>query len=391
MPGGTGDHTSAGLRARVAEVLESAWVAAGYTAPNTSVYPWLWLWDSCFHAVIWAELDRPDRALAEVESVLSLQDPTGFVPHMGYQLDPSKAIDVWGRSGSSSITQPPMYGHALAELARRGFDLPPELVARAAAGLRFLLERRERTVDGLITVVHPWESGCDDSPRWDDLCPGEGFDRDRWRAHKMVLLDTIEWGTHGEPLRNPEFMVAPIGFNALVAWNAMELAESGVIDLIEPAAELAGLIDARWDDDRLTWIDSGANEAGSGRVRTVDSLLPLLIDVDPSHRMAAALSLVDPAAHGSVHGPLGVHRREASFDADTYWRGPVWPQLTYLLWTALAGSGTPSGSGIAAELARSMMRGVTSSALAEYWDGDTGRGLGAVPQSWSGLVLLMAP
>jgi len=389
MPDGTRDHTFTELRTRVAAVLESAWVDVGYTAPNTDVYPWLWLWDSCFHSLIWAELDRPDRAIFEITSVLSLQDPTGFVPHMGYQLHASKALDVWGRSGSSSITQPPMFGHALAEMARRGFEVPAELVDRAAAGLRFLLEKRERTADGLITVVHPWETGCDDSPRWDDLCPGHGFDREIWRAQKMALLGSIERGLSGEPVTNPEFSVAPVGFNALVAWNAMELAEFGATDLLGSATELASLIDGRWNGDLNTWVDSGANEAGSGRVRTVDSLLPLLVGIHPSHRLAAARSLVDPAAHGSSHGPLGVHRGEPTFDSDTYWRGPVWPQLAYLLWRALVSSGTETESRVADELVRSMMRGVTSSGLAEYWEGDTGRGLGAIPQSWSGLILLM--
>ena len=91
------------------------------------MYPWLWLWDSCFHTLIWADLDRPDRAVAELGCVLELQDGAGFVPHMGYQLDPQVPVDLWGRAGSSSITQPPMYGHAVAQLRRRGIDVPDEL------------------------------------------------------------------------------------------------------------------------------------------------------------------------------------------------------------------------------------------------------------------------
>ncbi len=176
MPGGEADRTSAVLRAEVRTALDSAWVDLGYTAPNTDVYPWLWLWDSCFHAVVWAALDEPDRACRELEMAMSTIDATGFVPHMGYQLDPTRSVELWGRAGSSSITQPPMYGHAIAELARAGIDIPGELVERARAGLGFLLESRARDESGLVRSVHPWETGCDDSPRWDDLCPGKGFD-----------------------------------------------------------------------------------------------------------------------------------------------------------------------------------------------------------------------
>jgi len=389
MPDRTGDHTPDTLRSLIENALEGAWVDHGYTAPNNDVYPWLWLWDSCFHSVVWAQLDRSDRALTELGSVLSLQDSTGFVPHMGYQLDPPKSLDLWGRLGSSSITQPPMYGHALAEMTRCGISVPAGLFEKAAAGLRFLLEQRKRTTDGLITVVHPWETGCDDSPRWDDLCPGDGFDPTLWRKQKMSLLDSIQRGSSGEPLANSEFSVGSIGFNSLVAWNAMELVELGVADLGESVAELVEALEARWDRDLGSWVDSGANAAGSGRVRTADSLLPLLVSTDESHRAVAAHSLVDKTAHGSTHGPLGVHRGEPSFDSDKYWRGPVWPQLAYLLWRALDGSGSASESGWADEIARSTVSGAEISGLAEYWNGDSGLGLGAVPQSWTGLALLM--
>ncbi len=37
-----------------------------------AVYPHLWLWDSCFHAVIWAQLDDP-RAGVGFEAVLAGQ------------------------------------------------------------------------------------------------------------------------------------------------------------------------------------------------------------------------------------------------------------------------------------------------------------------------------
>ena len=53
------------LRARISEVFEAQWMPEGYTAPNNVVYPWQWLWDSCFHAVIvWLELGEDERQCA---------------------------------------------------------------------------------------------------------------------------------------------------------------------------------------------------------------------------------------------------------------------------------------------------------------------------------------
>lgn len=390
MPGDEGEPT-ADLRSMTRAALDGAWVEAGYTAPNTEVYPWLWLWDSCFHSLIWAALGEPDRGVQELTTALSTVDAAGFVPHMGYQLDPERSVELWGRRGSSSITQPPMYGHAIATLTTQGVDVPGDLIDRAARGLRFLVDHRRREpVSGLIRVVHPWETGCDDSPRWDDLDPGPGFQLERWRARKMELLTTVEFGPVGEPIDNPAFSVAPAGFNALVAFNARELAGVTGDDRLAAASdELALALDAGFDPELQTWTDRGDTIAGSGRARTADALLPLLVCDQAGLRHQVVEELLDEDAYASAYGPRGVHAREPTYDQATYWRGPVWPQLAYLLWVALRGSDAPEEID-AAEVIRTTARdGAAESGLAEYWNGETGKGLGAIPQSWTGLAVLL--
>lgn len=365
------------LRTAVAEVMARHWRPGGYTVPNGGVYPWQWLWDSCFHSLIWAELGDADRAVAELASALALQDEDGFVPHMTYHGDPEARAGFWGRVGTSSITQPPVFGHAVAALTRRGIEVPREVVERAGRGLRFLLERRARSAGGLVTVVHPWETGCDDSPRWDGACSG-GWTAPRWYDLKGELLATVERSPGGAPLANPAFAVGPAGFNAVVAFAARELAGvTGDDHLRAGADELAGALGARWDPGLATWADDGPWP--SGRVRTADALLPALVvdgGLDP---------LGDPAGLGGAFGPAGTDRREPAYDPTGYWRGPVWPQVTYLLWLAARRQGHP----LAATLAEGLVAGATRSGLAEYWHPDTGEGLGAIPQSWAGLALLV--
>ena len=62
------------LRERVRAMMLAHWRPEGHTVPNAEVYPWQWLWDSCFHALIWAELGRPERAVTELRSCLAEQD-----------------------------------------------------------------------------------------------------------------------------------------------------------------------------------------------------------------------------------------------------------------------------------------------------------------------------
>jgi glycogen debranching enzyme len=271
-------------------------------------------------------------------------------------------------------------------LLRRGVHVSDDIVDCAGRGLRFLLDTRQRDRDtGLVTIVHPWESGADDSPRWDHW-DVEGS----WYETTGSLLATVTRSESGSPIANPAFGAAPVAFNALLAFNAEELADaSDDADLRRHAHELADAIAERWDDELSTWIDGGPSAASSGRIRTLDALLPTLCRSERiSTATTKALALaVDDAAYGGACGPAGVHRSEPTFESRAYWRGSSWPQLTYLLWLAARRHGSRD---LATELARRAIAGAQASQFAEHWDPDDGTPLGACPQSWTALVAVMA-
>jgi hypothetical protein len=368
-------------------MFERHWQPEGYTCPNPDRYPWQWLWDSAFHAIVWAELGD-DRATVELDTLLSGQDSeTGFVPHVGYQRQPRVLAEFWGRPGWSSITQPPMYGHAVAELMARGIPVSGATIDRAVAGVRFLTRTRRRSPGGLVELVHPWESGADDSLRWDDLVGGPGVTAEARFERKGALLAAVQRDVNGSPVANDDFAVGSASMTALVAFNAAELAGvTGDDRLADDAAQLAGALGERFDPLLSTWIDDGPTAPGSGRARSVEALTGALVDRDETHVDRALDQLIDPRAHGAVFGPTGVHRAEAAYSPDTYWRGPAWPQLTYLLWVAAERRGRLD---VVGALAGSLTAGAHVSGLAEYWHPDTGVGGGAVPQSWTGLAYVV--
>lgn len=391
------------MRRAAREVLDAQWREPGFTCPNATTYPWLWLWDSCFHSIVRAELGDVERAATELATALSGQDTTGFVPHLLY-LDGSTAHEeFWGRRATSSITQPPIYGLTIAELARRGVTVPDEVVARAADGLRFLFERRRRSPAGLIEIVHPWESGCDHSPRWDDLmapgtsphAPGhlarleriDPYDEALWFRRKGELLRHVHRSAEGAPLWNDEFACGSVAFSAMTAFCAYELATvSGDRSLTAAADEVREALADRWDPGLRTWIDDGPTAHGSGRIRTSEALLPLLVETRPEVVDAVVSELEDPDGFAGPFGPTQVHRDEPRFRPGSYWRGPSWPQLDFLLWLALVRAGRPDSARV---LAEGTVRGAVGSGWAEYWDADTGRGGGAAPQSWTTLAVCL--
>lgn len=355
----------------------------GYTSPNLDTYPWLWLWDSCFHALIWAATGDP-RAVAELEAVFRFQRPNGFVPHMGYALDPEAAVPLWGRAGSSTIAQPPMYGHVARQLTIWGMDVSDALVARMERAFEHLWRRRAG--NGLLSCFHPWEV-ADDSPRWDSWADLP-FDRfGTWRARKLELVSAVQLDDEDAAVGSATFTVQSAAFNALVAFNLAELAQvTGDPRWEDRARSLADALEHRWVPDLATWADAADGNPASCRVRTLDALLPVLVSHEPERVNAAWAQLEDPEAFAAPFGPCGVHRSEPAFDPDGYWRGAAWPQLSYLLWLAAHRQGRRD---VAARLAAQTRAAAQASGHAEYWNPDTGEGRGAAPQSWAGLWVLM--
>lgn len=382
--------TPAALARRTLDGLwEETW---RYCPPNRQVYPWQWLWDSCFHAVCWAALGS-DRAAAELSTLFGSLQRDGFLPHMTYHSRPSEAVGLWGRERISTITQPPMHGHAIRVLAERGFDVS-SLIDKAEAAFGFLFEQRTRE-GGLIAIVHPWESGSDDSPRWQAWWGGFAeassevpFDRRRWMDTKLALVDHLELNETGSAVANPSFEVAAASFNALVAFNALELSYAGGPSWLRQAGEdLARAIDDMlFDEGASTWADLDLHTGSRALQGTLDGLLPLLVTPDID-RAAALLDAFCPGGpFFTPYGPCGQSRLEGGFDPASYGSGSVWPHLTYLFVLAARRAGRTE---LAEEMRMAATRAMLSSGFAEHLDASTGEGLGARPQGWAALPVAL--
>ncbi|MET9866435.1 hypothetical protein ABZZ16_09605, partial [Streptomyces sp. NPDC006386] len=176
------------LQVRAAQVLEANWTGKS-TVPSRSLYPHQWSWDSAFIAIGLRHLS-PLRAQTELETLLAAQWADGRIPHIVF--NPSVPLDAYfpspdfwrsSTAGSaagaprtvqtSGIVQPPVHALAawLVHLADPGLSRARGFLARAyprlAAWHRYLLRRRDLGGGGLVSVVHPWEQGMDNSPCWD--------------------------------------------------------------------------------------------------------------------------------------------------------------------------------------------------------------------------------
>ena len=382
---------------RALGILRAHWRPdVGYCVPNPASYPHQWLWDSAFHAIAWARLGD-EHGVEELGSLVRGQLDCGMVPHMRYGPTPPSTW-LGPLESTSSITQPPMFGHAIAELVRSGFAVPDDDLARATRALRWVLDTR-RDASGLIFIVHPWEAGNDHAPRWDGWgVPGTTPDtydqaaRSQW--NKDLMLDVIISGD-GAAFGSRRFVVCPAAFNAYVAFNARELgtvtADRG---LQRDADDLARLIDELlWDAETNMWVDRPVvgGDGRSHRIPISDGVMPVLVSADEDHVRRALATLSDPRVFGgTLFGPTNVARDHPSYDPSAYWRGAAWPNMSYLLWLAARRwESTPFATQIADQIARNTIAGAEASGWAEYWNPHTGEGLGATPQSWTALAATM--
>ncbi|MGV9564813.1 MGH1-like glycoside hydrolase domain-containing protein [Streptomyces sp. NPDC003480] len=261
--------------------------------PSHALYPHQWSWDSAFIAIGLRHLS-PLRAQTELETLLDAQWADGRIPHIVF--NPSVPLDAYfpspdfwrsstaGRAAgaprtvqTSGIVQPPV--HALAAwlvhradpgLSRaRGFL--PRAYPRLAAWHRYLLHRRDLGGGGLVSVVHPWEQGMDNSPAWDaplsrvspapvrsfrraDLDHGTPGDRPTDLDYGRYVRLAADYRESGYADGAGEFAVEDPAFNALLivselalARIARELGATGTARQARAQRLTTALVERLWD------------------------------------------------------------------------------------------------------------------------------------------------
>jgi hypothetical protein len=384
----------ADVRVGARRVLHDHWDSErGHTFPNRKTYPHQWLWDSCFASIAWAAVGEPERGVRELGNALSAQFADGFLPHMRYAFPNTERGP---RTDVSSFTQPPIHAHAARVLAAHG-PLPDGMVERIGRALEWLWQYR-RTPDGLLFLVHPWESGADDSPRWDswvaDYLGARDFRRLRWRRPKWSRFDrhlvaATVFDIEGAAVDSAEFVAAPAAFNALAGHAALEYAAlSGDQSWAARAAELAEVMDRQmWSEAEGLWSDVAIGGGGeSVHIPTLDGVLPALLTANSDRAERALNQLQTEGRFAARYGPTFVARTHPAYRPNEYWRGTAWMQMSYLArLAALRWDRTD----LADQIADCSRRAALRSKFAEHWNPESGRGRGAIPLTWGALAAAM--
>jgi hypothetical protein len=410
------------------------------TVAAPRLYPHLWSWDAAFVSIGLSKLSV-ERAVTELRTLLGAQWSTGMIPHIvfGNDRDYFPGPDRWGTDSAagapagiatSGICQPPVHAIAVAEVVAQGRRLggTDRLVAEEFLRETFdqwfnwhawLAAARDPHGHGMVEIHHGWESGLDNSPRWDHsyamVEPGE--------IEPVVRTDLRHVTDHSQRPSDYEYrqyawlidQMRSVGYDdvamrASVDFRVRDVLMSAILavasDVLAELGESIGRhAQAHWlrataDRFRLGVTRAVSTVTGLARdfdvrtgewihTATVAGFAPLLCSSDRALRDRQLRILTGPQwmAHPSLKFALPTSTSPSSpaFRRTTYWRGPVWPVITWLLAWGLRRHGDES---LAQQLRLTSLRQLAHEDFAEYYDPFSGFALGSRNQSWTAAVAL---
>lgn len=374
-----------------------------FTLPSAEHYPYQWLWDSCFHAIILAQFD-PVAAKRELISLLSKQFKDGMVPHIIYWRPGVLHLFRWGAEGTSTLTQPPMIAYAAWEVHRASNDV--EFLERIYPALlsyyRYLIERRDPRKHNLAGIVNPDESGEDNSPRFDAVlgAPAD-VTYDEHHDLRVKLVDANrECGFDVEHCMRNFFWVKDVLFNSVLVENLHALGHiasllghsDGEQFAHREADRVSAAMRALMFEDGVFWSTHGT-EYRKLKVATWNHFVPLfagLYSADEAQRVVRE-HLLNENTFCAPYGIRTVSRQEPGYRAEGFgekfsWRGPVWMAPHWFIYRGLMRYGFAAE----AEAIRAKSIALLERAgFRECFNPDTGEGQGAHQFTWGALVLDM--
>lgn len=403
------------------------------TKPAPHLYPHQWNWDSAFIAIGLSHFDE-ERAQKEILSLLRGQWSNGMLPHIVFNphcVDYHPGPAFWDCSISpgspkdvqtSGITQSPILTFAVCQVfenskdKKRAMEFLNRVFPKLKEYHRFFFTHRDPKGEGLAHIIHPWESGLDNSPRWDEvlehiklkwtpkykrvdtsIVPANQRPTDKEYDKYTYLVELFRKAKYNlDYIRDKSsFIIQPILFNCLMYASLRCLEQIGntlgedISEIKQWILKTDNAINTKlWDEDSGMYGDYDLANDRLIIKNTIANFSPLFAGLSSS-RVAASMkrTLMSPTKYWPDNGyPLcSVSMSEPEFNLVRYWRGPVWVNTNWLMIKGLENYGYHRE---ADNLTKKTIELVLKSGFYEYFNPYTGEGYGASNFSWSASLVI---
>ena len=395
-----------------------------YTVPTHGLYPFQWNWDSALSALGFAHFDEA-RAWTELETLFAHQWTDGMVPHIifhemddGYFPGP----EVWATGKTvptSGITQPPVAGFAALRIFERAKNkkLATEkaraLLPRIHAWHKWFFANRDPHGTGLVAIIHPWESGRDNSVDWDEAfqrIPTKGvspfkrrdtnhanpdhrptdeqYKRYIWLVQRFRSLDWDNTKLHDAS----PFQIVDPGFNAILIRACVDLARlADKLGEKEVAAQSRAMaskglaaMESLWSDEHCQYLCLDRAVGTLINSPSIGGLLAAFAPISESRArlLAERISTLSESCSYLVpsHPPSA-----PQFEPLRYWRGPVWLIVNYMIADGLLIAGETK---MASRIKRDCLELINKSGFAEYYGPINGEPCGGGSFTWTAAMVI---
>jgi len=366
------------LQLQAQEILKDNW-RDGFSIPTAKLYPFQWLWDSGFVAMGSGYFDL-DKSIQEIKKMFSGQWGNGLLPHILFHSETEKSyfpnFDFWNSNinkgaphfpKSSGITQPPVFGFIIHQLLKgnpKNEKLKSFITAifpKVVNAHRFLYNYRDHKKEGLFYIYHPWESGRDNSPIWDDalnrieITPGSipSYQRrdtqimdaserptsDKYDRYVYLLELGKKYKYDGKEIaESSPFLIQDCMMNSILIKSNDSLIQIGKefdLDTSEieewQSLSTANFHNKFWNDDINYFVSYDCRSNEQILHKEIGGLVPVfanLANKSQVEKMASYLTNIHERGYYlcpsfDIDSPL--------FDSKRYWRGPVWPQMNWMI------------------------------------------------------------
>jgi len=427
------------------KTLEGNWTGQ-FTIPAPTLYPHQWSWDAGFIA-IGNSYYSPDRAMKELEYLFNAQWRNGMVPHIVFNkrektyfpaadfYDTTRSPNAPRHIGTSGMTQPPV--HAIAcyfiyqnsENKAEAKNFLSKIYPKLKLFHNYLMTERDPEKSGLVTILHPWESGLDDSPVWDevlskitirhpltfarlDVVAVEGaketIPSDQIYNKFIYMIEIMKHYNYDEHEMYKDF---PFKIKAIVFSSILYVANKYMLRIANLLKEDT--------QDILEWMSRTENnfykyflpKAGPKlgtteealfynydlvakdwiRKVTISSLVPIYTGLVHTEDINNFVNWITHAhwcgGDGTCHTPAlpSTDLKEPYFQHLTYWRGPVWVNVNWMIWIGLLKYGYNDA---ADKIKYGILELAANHGFREYYEPFTGQGLGGKSFSWTAALVI---